>query len=62
MDNKCGFSVENGNEKEFLETILSVKAKGKEAFSEDCVKWVKENFDRDENYMKYIDLYENISC
>ncbi len=58
VDNKCGFSVENGNEKEFFEAILNVKAIGKESFSEDCVNWVKENFDRDKNYMKYIDLYK----
>ena len=60
VDNKCGFSVENGNEKEFLEAILRVKTKGKESFSKDCVTWVKENFDRDENYRKYIELYRGI--
>ena len=60
VDNKCGFSVENGNEKEFLEAILNVKAKGKESFSKDCINWVKENFDRDDNYMKYINLYKKI--
>lgn len=57
VDNKCSFSVESGNEKEFLEAILNVKAKGKGSFSKDCIKRVKEKFDRDENYMKYINLY-----
>lgn len=60
VDNKCSFSVESGNEKEFLEVILSVKAKGKESFSKDCLKWVKENFDRDDNYKKYIELYKEM--
>ena len=60
VDNKCSFSVESGNEKEFLEAILKVKEKGKESFSKDCVNWVKEKFDRDENYRKYIDLYRGI--
>ncbi len=60
VDNKCSFSVESGNEKEFLEAILKVKEKGKESFSKDCVNWVKENFDRDDNYSKYIDLYRGI--
>ena len=60
VDNKCSFSVESGNEKEFLKAILNVKAKGKESFSKDCVNWVKENFDRDENYLKYISLYNEI--
>lgn len=60
VDNKCSFSVENGNEKEFFEAILKVKELGKKELSDDCVKWVKENFDREENYKKYIDLYESI--
>ncbi|MBQ8184087.1 MAG: glycosyltransferase [Clostridia bacterium] len=60
VDNKCSFSVESGNEKEFLEAILNVKAKGKESFSKGCIIRVKEKFDRDENYKKYIELYRGI--
>ena len=60
VDNKCSFSVESGNEIEFLEAILKVKAQGKESFSKDCVKWVKEKFDRDDNYKKYIELYKEM--
>ncbi|MBO5066586.1 MAG: glycosyltransferase [Clostridia bacterium] len=60
VDNKCSFSVESGNEKDFLEAILKVKAQGKESFSKDCANRVKENFDRDENYMKYIELYKSL--
>ena len=60
VDNKCSFSVENGNEKEFFEAIMKIKELGKKELSNDCVKWVKENFDRDENYMKYIELYKAI--
>lgn len=58
VDNKCSFSVESGNEKDFLEAILKIKEIGKEKLSEDCIKWVKHRFDRDENYRKYIDLYK----
>ena len=60
VDNKCSFSVESGNEKDFLEAILKVKAQGKVSFSKDCITWVKENFDRDDNYSKYIDLYRGM--
>ncbi len=60
VDNKCSFSVENGNEKEFFDAIMKIKEQGKQAFSDDCIKWVKENFDRDENYKKYIELYRGI--
>lgn len=59
VDNKCGFSVENGNEKEFFDAIMEIKRRGKAEFSEDCCKWVKKSFDRDENYMKYINLYKS---
>lgn len=58
VDNKCSFSVENGNEKEFFKAIMKIKELGKKELSADCIKWVKENFDRDENYMKYIELYK----
>lgn len=59
VDNKCSFSVETGNEKAFFEAILEIKKIGKAELTEDCRKWVKARFDRDENYMKYIDLYKS---
>lgn len=58
VDGKCGFSVENGNETEFLKAILKVKEIGKEHFSEDCLTWVKHRFDQKGNYRKYIELYK----
>ncbi len=60
VDNKCGFSVENGKAEEFLKTILSVKKIGKDALYEDCTQRVKKNFDRYKNYKEYIDLYNEI--
>lgn len=59
VDNKCGFSVENGNEKEFFDAIMEIRRRGKAEFTEDCCAWVKHRFDRDENYMKYINLYKS---
>ena len=59
VNNKCGFSVDNGNAEEFLSAILKVKEKGRNAFSEDCHNWVIERFDRDKNYDKYINLYKS---
>lgn len=60
VDNKCSFSVENGNEKEFFETIMKVKEKGKNALLADCCTRVKSLFDRDKNYLKFINLYDEI--
>lgn len=60
VDEKCGFSVENGDPGELLNTILNLKKIGKATFSENCREWVQSHFDRDKNYEKYIDLYQNI--
>ena len=60
VDEKCGFTVETGNAEELLNTILKVKEIGKAALSENCREWIKANFDRDNNYEKYIDLYKKI--
>ena len=59
VDNICSFSVESGNYTELLNTALLIKAKGKECFSLLCIEWVKNNFDRDQNYKKYIELYKS---
>ena len=57
VDNNCSFSVETGNYKELLKATLSIKKKGKNIFSEDCIKWTKQNFELTNNYLKYIELY-----
>ncbi len=60
VDNKCGFSVENGNEKDFYDAIMEIKKQGKSKFTEACQKWARSRFDRDENYIKYINLYKEM--
>lgn len=60
VDNKCGFSIENGNEEEFFNAIMKVKKLGKSELTDSCQQWVRTVFDRDENYAKYIDLYKEI--
>lgn len=60
VDNICGFSVENGNEEEFLKAIMKVKDLGKSELTESCQKWARSRFDREENYIKYINLYKEI--
>lgn len=60
VDGKCGFTVETGNARELLDTILAVKKIGKASLSENCREWAQTHFDRDKNYEKYIDLYKKI--
>lgn len=59
VDNKCGFSVETGNVEELLNAVLKIKEIGKASLSEECHKWAETKFDKNKNYMKYIDLYKS---
>lgn len=59
VDNKCSFSVETGNYTQLLTTVLHIKEKGKDSFTQACIEWVQCRFDRDQNYKKYIELYKS---
>ena len=43
-----------------LEIIKTIKNNGKSAYSDACIEWVRSRFDKNENYLKYIELYENL--
>lgn len=58
VDGRCGFAVENGNEVALWDAVLGVLAKGRAHFSEACVAWARAEFDKDANYQKYLQLYE----
>ncbi len=60
VDNECGFSVESGNASELFDTVMRVREIGKENLSEKTRVWVVDNFNRNENYKKYIELYRSI--
>ena len=60
VDGKCGFAVENGNSETMWSMAVDLLSKGKECFEEDCISWIKHTFDRNQNYMKYIELYKSI--
>ncbi len=56
----CGFVVEKFDEYEILEKILLIKKVTKKAFTESCIKFSQENFDREKNTKKYLQLYAEI--
>lgn len=60
VDGKCGFAVENGNPIAAWNAMTAIKAKGKSYYLKACQLWVKQEFDKDTNYKKYIDLYKSI--
>lgn len=55
-----GYIVESGNIEQVLDKILIIKEKGKKAYSEKCISIVRENYVKEKQYQKYIDLYQNI--
>ena len=60
VDGKCGFAVDNGNPKELWRVLIDVLSKDKIRFREDCISWVKHTFNKERNYMQYIELYKRI--
>ena len=60
VDHISSFSVETENYRDLFEKAMEIKKNGKEAYSEGCREFVKSKFDRDENYGKYIKLYNTI--
>lgn len=60
VNGKCSFAVENGNPACMWKMAESILSNGKKCFENDCICWVKQKFDKNKNYMKYIELYNNI--
>lgn len=58
VDGVCGFAVRTGDYKQLYESVLSVRANGKDLFSEQCRGFIVENFEKRNNYHKYISLYK----
>lgn len=61
VDGKCGFAVENGNPEELWKTAITMLYKDRKHLTKDCISWVKHTFDKNQNYMKYIELYNSIT-
>lgn len=60
VDGKCGFAVENGNEALLWNQTLKVLNMGKEYYSKDCLKWISDSFNKDNNYLQYYTLYRSL--
>lgn len=58
VDNKCSYGVPTGDYKAMWEKIHMIRRNGKKHYSEDCIHWVNENFNMQDNYQKYLKLYK----
>lgn len=60
VNNQCSFSVPTYDYHAMWNKINFIRMKGKGYYSGYCIQWVKENFDMQKNYNKYIELYTQI--
>ncbi len=54
----CGYVCEKRNFAQVVEALNEVKCKGKNFYSDKCVEFAHENFDKEKNINKYIELYK----
>ena len=61
VDANCGYVVEKGSIFEIKKYIDIAKSHGKNYYSEKCVKRVKDNFDKNDRFDEYIELYKRLT-
>jgi glycosyltransferase involved in cell wall biosynthesis len=57
---RCGKVVEKNDFDGIVNAIKEIKANGKAYYSEHCIAYSHENFDKDKNIEKYIELYQKL--
>jgi len=60
IDELTGIVVEQGNIHKLMEAIKQIKEKGKQSYSETCVKRAHRLYRKEDRYREYIDLYEEL--
>lgn len=60
VDGRCGFAVETGNYNALFDKTNKIKRIGKEYLKENCIKWIVNNFEMNNSFMKYVDLYKKV--
>lgn len=61
VDGVCGYAVETGNPQALWNAVVGVLLKGKQSLTAECCLWVKNNFEKESNYYKYVELYREIA-
>lgn len=56
VDNKCGFTVKSGDHVKLFEVTQKVLERPSDPA--DCIKWVRENFEKNKNYEEYLRIYK----
>ena len=58
VNDKCSYGVPTCDYKAMWEKVSLIRMKGKQYYSDDCIQWVKDNFEMQDNYQKYLNLYK----
>lgn len=57
---RCGFVVKVRDINEFYQKVEKILAKGKNFYSENCIKFAKDNFNKEKNIEQYIRLFQKM--
>lgn len=57
VGDNCGCVVAKGNVEGINKAIVEIKEKGREFYSQNCVNFVKNNFEKDNLIKQYVDVY-----
>lgn len=53
----CGKCVSVGDYKALYQAVLEIRSIGKSAIQEQCIRWIRDNFEIKDAYKKYINLF-----
>lgn len=57
VDGICGKTVQTGDYQSLYRAVLEIRSIGKGAIQDQCIRWIRENFEIEVAYKKYIDLF-----
>jgi len=61
IDESCGLVALKENLEDLILKIQVVRNNGKESYSENCIRRVREFFNKDDRYNDYIEIYKEVS-
>ena len=61
IEEKCDLAVATGDYEDLFSKVKKVKEKGKDAYSEQCRVWILANYEKNNSYIKYIQLYHTLN-
>lgn len=60
IGNGCGIVVEDANIAEMVSAVKTILKKGKKTYSQSCIKYVRENFNKEKQLGEYLDFYKKL--